>query len=79
MPPHTLPRSAPALFSHVMADNARPWPVRTGCRQPPSKPVVARWDDRLTSAMSERRVVMHEEGVAETLMMDLAASMDSER
>jgi uncharacterized protein (TIGR02677 family) len=22
MPPHTLPRSAPALFSHVMADNA---------------------------------------------------------
>jgi Protein of unknown function (DUF2397) len=23
MPPHTLPRSAPALFSHVMADNAR--------------------------------------------------------
>jgi uncharacterized protein (TIGR02679 family) len=43
------------------------------------KPVVARWDDRLTSAMSERRVVVHEEGVAETLMMDLAASMDSER
>ena len=22
MPPHTLPRSAPALFSHVMAENA---------------------------------------------------------
>jgi len=40
---------------------------------------VARWDDHLTSAMSERRVVVHEEGVAETLMMDLAASMDSER
>jgi len=43
------------------------------------KPVVARWDDRLTSAMSERRVVVHEEGVAETLMMDLAASMDSQQ
>jgi uncharacterized protein (TIGR02679 family) len=43
------------------------------------KPVVARWDDRLSSAMSERRVVVHEEGVAETLMMDLAASTDSER
>ena len=42
------------------------------------KPVVARWDDRLSSAMSERRVVVHEEGVAETLMMDLAASTDSE-
>src|ERR1700722_13595851 len=80
MPPHTLPRSASALFSHVMADNAplyraildvfaaskrqfrlhlrpddvlaeatwpggppspRPWPVRTGCRQPPSKPCSA--------------------------------------
>ncbi len=25
------------------------------------------------------RVVVHEEGVAETLMMDLVASMDSER
>jgi uncharacterized protein (TIGR02679 family) len=43
------------------------------------KPVVARWDDRLSSAMSERRVVVHEEGVAETLMMDLAAITDSER
>jgi hypothetical protein len=28
--------------------------------------------------MSERRVVVHEEGVAETLMMDLAVSMNSE-
>jgi uncharacterized protein (TIGR02679 family) len=43
------------------------------------RPVVARWDDRLARAMAERGVVVHEEGVAETLMMDLAASMDSER
>jgi uncharacterized protein (TIGR02679 family) len=43
------------------------------------RPIVARWDDRLAHAMAERGVVVHEEGVAETLMMDLAASMDSER
>jgi uncharacterized protein (TIGR02679 family) len=36
--------------------------------------VMARWDDRLTGAMSERKVVVHEEGVAETLMLDLAQS-----
>jgi hypothetical protein len=36
-------------------------------------------DDRLARAMAERGVVVHEEGVAETLMMDLAASIDSER
>jgi uncharacterized protein (TIGR02679 family) len=34
--------------------------------------VMARWDDRLTGAMSERRVVVHEEGVVEALLMDLA-------
>jgi hypothetical protein len=38
------------------------------------KPVVARWDDRLTDAMSERRVVVHEEGVVESLLVDLAAN-----
>jgi uncharacterized protein (TIGR02679 family) len=38
------------------------------------KPVVARWDDRLAAAMSERRVVVHEEGVVESLLMDLAAN-----
>jgi len=36
--------------------------------------VMARWNDRLTGAMSERKVVVHEEGVAETLMLDLAQS-----
>jgi hypothetical protein len=36
--------------------------------------VMARWDDRLTGAMSERRVVVHEEGVVETLLMDLMKS-----
>ncbi|MGC2032223.1 MAG: TIGR02679 family protein, partial [Steroidobacteraceae bacterium] len=39
-----------------------------------NKPVVARWDDRLASAMSERRVAVHEEGVVETLLIDLAAN-----
>ena len=38
------------------------------------KPVVARWDSRLADAMSERRVVVHEEGVVEALLIDLAAS-----
>lgn len=38
------------------------------------KYVVARWDDRLAGAMSERRVVVHEEGVVETLLIDLAAN-----
>lgn len=38
------------------------------------KPVVARWDNRLASAMSERRVAVHEEGVVETLLIDLAAN-----
>jgi uncharacterized protein (TIGR02679 family) len=38
------------------------------------KPVVARWDDRLAGAMSERRVAVHEEGVVETLLKDLAAN-----
>jgi uncharacterized protein (TIGR02679 family) len=39
-----------------------------------NKPVVARWDSRLASSMSERRVAVHEEGVVETLLRDLAAS-----
>jgi uncharacterized protein (TIGR02679 family) len=34
--------------------------------------VMSRWDDRLTAAMSERGVVVHEEGVVEALLMDLA-------
>lgn len=37
------------------------------------KPVVARWDDGLAGAMADRGVLVHEEGVAETLLMDLAA------
>jgi uncharacterized protein (TIGR02679 family) len=41
------------------------------------KSVVARWDDRLAGAMSERRVVVHEEGVVETLLIDLAANRPS--
>jgi uncharacterized protein (TIGR02679 family) len=40
-----------------------------------NKPVAARWDDRLADAMSERRVVVHEEGVVETLLIDLAANL----
>lgn len=36
------------------------------------KPVAAQWDNRLASAMSERRVTVHEEGVIETLLLDLA-------
>lgn len=38
------------------------------------RPVVAQWDDELAGAMAERGVVVHEEVVAETLMMDLGAS-----
>jgi uncharacterized protein (TIGR02679 family) len=38
------------------------------------KPVMARWDDRLGAAMSQRRVIVHEEGVAEALLIDLAVS-----
>jgi uncharacterized protein (TIGR02679 family) len=42
--------------------------------------VMSRWDDRLTGAMSERGVVVHEEGVVEALLMDLAVVLpDSER
>jgi uncharacterized protein (TIGR02679 family) len=36
--------------------------------------VMAQWDDRLASAMSERGVVVHEEAVVETLLRDLAAN-----
>jgi uncharacterized protein (TIGR02679 family) len=35
------------------------------------KPVVAQWDHELAAAMAARGVVVHEEGVAEMLMMDL--------
>jgi uncharacterized protein (TIGR02679 family) len=38
----------------------------------PGRPVVAQWDDTLAGAMAERGVAVHEEGVAETLMLDLA-------
>lgn len=42
--------------------------------------VMSRWDDRLTEAMSERGVVVHEEGVVGALLMDLAVVLpDSER
>ena len=43
------------------------------------KSVVARWDDRLAGAMAARGVAVHEEGVAETLMIDLAAGTNSDR
>jgi len=36
-------------------------------------PVMARWDDRLAGTMSERRVAVHEEGVVEALLVELAA------
>ncbi len=69
-------RSDPIMRDANRLSTARDRPAE--CRELVDKPVVARWDDRLNSAMSERRVVVHEEGVAETLMMDLAASTDSE-
>jgi len=34
--------------------------------------VTAQWDDRLTSAMSQQKAVVHEEAVVETLLTDLA-------
>jgi uncharacterized protein (TIGR02679 family) len=40
-------------------------PLRAG------RAVVAQWDDGLAGAMADRGVVVHEEGVAEILMMDL--------
>jgi len=33
---------------------------------------VAQWDDRLAGAMADRGIVVHQEGVADMLMMDLA-------
>jgi uncharacterized protein (TIGR02679 family) len=38
------------------------------------KPVVAQWDAGLAAAMADRGVAVHEEGVAEILMGDLAAN-----
>ena len=35
------------------------------------RPVVAQWDNALAGAMADRGVVVHVEGVAEMLMMDL--------
>jgi uncharacterized protein (TIGR02679 family) len=37
------------------------------------KPVIAQWDPELTAAMAARGVVVHEEAVADVLMMDLGA------
>jgi uncharacterized protein (TIGR02679 family) len=41
------------------------------------RPVVAQWDDALAVAMADRGVVVHEEGVAEILMIDLATIENS--
>jgi hypothetical protein len=38
------------------------------------EPVMARWDNRLADTMSERRVVVHEEGAVEILLTDIAAN-----
>jgi uncharacterized protein (TIGR02679 family) len=61
---------------------AEPWRFRTtdylaatakhGIALRGGKPVVAEWDDRLAGAMADRGIVVHEEGVAEIMMMDLA-------
>ena len=61
---------------------AKPWRFGTadylaataehGIALPGGRPVVAQWDDALAGVMTERGVVVHEEGVAELLMMDLA-------
>jgi len=40
------------------------------------KPVIAQWDPELSAAMAARGVVVHEEAVADVLMMDLAAIVD---
>lgn len=40
------------------------------------RPVAARWDDALAGAMTDRGIAVHEEGVAEVLMMDLATQYD---
>jgi uncharacterized protein (TIGR02679 family) len=42
------------------------------------KTVAAQWDPGLAGAMAERGVVVHEEAVAEVLMMDLAVINKSE-
>jgi len=42
-----------------------------------ARPVVAQWDDGLAGTMADRGVVVHEEGVAEMLMMDLATINNS--
>lgn len=36
------------------------------------RPVAAQWDDALAGAMTDRGIAVHEEGVAELLMLDLA-------
>ena len=40
--------------------------------------VTASWDEGLTRAMAERRVAVHEEGVVEALLMDLAVALPGE-
>jgi uncharacterized protein (TIGR02679 family) len=40
------------------------------------RPVTAQWDDALAGAMTDRGIAVHEEGVAEIMMMDLATQND---
>jgi hypothetical protein len=46
-----------------------------GCREgvelPAGERVIAEWDERLTDVMLEKAVVVHEEAVVETLLIDL--------
>jgi uncharacterized protein (TIGR02679 family) len=48
-----------------------------GSRLRPRERIVPSWDDALGSEMSARGVLIHEEGVAEGLLQDLARSMPS--
>jgi uncharacterized protein (TIGR02679 family) len=74
-----------AIGNFVMREfNAKPWRFGTadylsgltehGIALREKHRVMARWDDHLAGAMSERGVVVHEEAVVETLLIDLAAS-----
>jgi uncharacterized protein (TIGR02679 family) len=67
----------------MRAFGAKPWRFATadylaavadhGIALRDDEPVTASWDHRLAGAMAERGVAVHEEGVAEALMLDLAA------
>lgn len=57
-------RFSTADYLSAAADQGIPMPGRGQ--------VMATWDNRLTAAMSERGVVVHEESVVETLLLDLA-------